>query len=245
MLSLSKFPVEPDEILVFLKETLSFKDVYKKILRQRVVNQAIQERGLVVASEEVNAEAERLRRDLRLERASETLAWLQEEMITPDDWEAGIRDRLLSNKLAEHLFHKDVEKFYAQNKLDFEQILLYQVVVPFERVAQELFYQIEEQEISFYEAAHLYDIDEKRRHQCGFEGKLYRWNLKPDIAAIVFQAQLKEVVGPLQTEQGYHLFMVEELIPAELTPQRHQELLDNLFKEWLESELNYMLHNTS
>jgi hypothetical protein len=28
------------------------------------------------------------------------------------------------------------------------------------KLAQELFYQLEEQEISFYEAAHLYDIDE-------------------------------------------------------------------------------------
>jgi len=73
--------------------------------------------------------------------------------------------------------------------------LLYQIVVPFERVAQQLFYQIEEQEISFYEAAHLYDIDEKRRHQCGFERKLYRRSLNPNIATILSRARLKEVLG--------------------------------------------------
>jgi hypothetical protein len=37
--------------------------------------------------------------------------------------------------------------------------------------------------------------------------------------------------------------MVEEFIPAELTPQRYQELLDSMFKEWLSSEIIYMIHS--
>ena len=184
-----------------------------------------------------------MRREKRLEKASETMAWLAEQMIIPEDWEAGIRDRLLAEKLAEHIFGKDVEKMFAQNRLDFEQILLYQIIVPHESIAQELCYQIEESEISFYEAAHVYDIDEKRRQQCGCEGKIYRWSLKPDIAAFVFSAQLGEVIGPLQTEQGHHLFMLQEFIPAELTPERYKEILNTMFKQWLASELNYMLHN--
>lgn len=164
-------------------------------------------------------------------------------MIAPEDWEAGIRDRLLAQKLAEQIFGKDVEKFFAQNRLDFEQILLYQIIVSSEKLAQELFYQIEDEEISFYEAAHLYDLDEKRRQQCGYEGKLYRWGLKPDIAAVVFSAQAGEVVGPLPTEQGHHLVMVQEFIQAELTSERYQKILNKMFNQWLASELNYMFHN--
>jgi parvulin-like peptidyl-prolyl isomerase len=243
MADLSRASVELDEIIGFLKKDIQYKDVCQKILEQRIINQAAQERGLTVTTEEIQADANRLRREKRLEKASDTLAWLAEQMISPEDWELGIRDRLLAQKLAEHIFAKDVEKFFAQNRLDFEQILLYQIIVPDEKLAQELFYQIEDEEISFYEAAHLYDLDEKRREQCGCEGKLYRWSLKPDLAAVVFSAQPGEVIGPLQTEQGHHLLMVQEFIPAELTSQRHQEILDNMFKQWLASELNYMLHN--
>lgn len=243
MANLLRASVEPDEIIIFLKKDIQFKEVCQKILEQKIIDQAAQERGLTVTPEEIQVEADRLRREKRLEKASEALAWLAEQMITPEDWEAGMRDRLLAQKLAEHIFSKDVEKFFAQNRLDFEQILLYQIIVSSEKFAQELFYQIQEQEISFYEATHLYDIDEKRRQQCGCEGKLYRWSLKPDIAAVVFSAQLGEVIGPLPTEQGHHLFMVQEFIPAELTSQRYQEILDKMFKQWLASELNYMLHN--
>ncbi len=243
MTELSSKHTEPDEILSFLRKSIRFKETYQAVLYQKVIAQAAQSRGLTVTPEEIQAEANRLRREKRLEKATDTLAWLADQMMTADDWEAGIRDRLLAKKLAECLFAKEVEKFFAQNRLDFDQILLYQIILPAQKIAQELFYQIEEREISFYEAAHIYDVDERRRHQCGCEGKLYRWNLKPDIAAVVFSTQLKEVVGPLKTERGYHLLMVEEFIPAELTPERYQDILDRMFREWLASELNYMLHS--
>ena len=243
MANLSRASVEPDEIINSLKKDIQFKELYQKILEQKIINQATEERGLTVTPEEIQADADRMRREKRLEKASETMAWLAEQMITPEDWEAGIRDRLLAEKLAENIFGKDVEKMFAQNRLDFEQILLYQIIVPHESIAQELCYQIEESEISFYEAAHVYDIDEKRRQQCGCEGKIYRWSLKPDIAAFVFSAQPGEVIGPLQTEQGHHLFMLQEFIPAELTSERYKEILNTMFKQWLASELNYMLHN--
>jgi len=243
MLNLIKLNLHSDEILEFLKKTISFKEVYQKVSYQKIINQAAQERGITVTEEEIQAEAERLRREKHLEKAADTLAWLEEEMITPNDWEAGIRDQLLSKKLAEHLFAEEVEKSFAQNRLAYEQILLYQIVVPFERIAQEIFYQIEEQEISFYEAAHLYDIDEKRRHQCGYEGRLYRWSIEPDIEAVVFRAQPKEIVGPIPSDQGYHLYMVEEFISATLTPEKYQEILSEMFNEWLKNELTYLIHN--
>jgi len=235
--------IEPDEITSFLKKDLQLKAVYQKILYQKVINQAAQERGLTVTPEEIQAEANRLRYEKRLEKAADTLAWLASEMISVEDWEAGICDRILAKKLAECLFSKEVEKVFAQNRLDFDQVLLYQIVLSDGKLAQELFYQIEDREISFYDAAHLYDVDERRRQQCGYEGKLFRWNLKPDLAAVVFSAKAGEVIGPLKTEQGNHLLMVEAFITAQLTPQRYQDILDRMFKEWLVSELNYMLHS--
>jgi len=243
MSGLSRAFIEPDEIVTFLKKNIQLREVYEKILQQSVIDRIAQERGITVTPEEIQAEAELQRRERRLEKASDTLAWLAHQSIAPDDWEAGIRDRLLAQKLADHLFSKEVEKFFVQNRLDFDRVLLYQIIVTDFSLAQELFYQIEEREISFYEAAHLYDIDEKRRHQCGCEGKLDRWQFKPDIAAAVFGAPLGIAIGPLQTAAGYHLFMVEEFISAELTPQRYQDTLDRIFKEWLTSELNYMLYS--
>jgi parvulin-like peptidyl-prolyl isomerase len=243
MVSLSEASIQPEALESFLKKNLQLKEIYRSILQQVIVDKTARERGISVTPEEIQDEANCMRRKMRLEKASDTFAWLSDQMLTPEDWEAGIRDRILTKKLSEHLFSQDIKKHFAEHKLDFEQILLYQIVVPYERVAQELFYQIEEEEISFYEAAHLYDIDEKRRYQCGCEGKIPRWSLLPEIATAIFSEEPGQLIGPVKTELGYHLFKVEEIIKPELTPELHQEILDNMFRKWVEGELNYLLHH--
>ena len=233
---------EPEVIIECLRREVHLKEICQKILCKQVINRAVQERGITITPEEIQVEADRQRHQKRLESAAATFAWLQDQLITPDDWEAGIRDGLIAKKLATALFSDQVSKYFAEHRLDFEQILLYKIVVPYEQLAQEIFYQVEESEISFYEAAHLYDIDEQRRWQCGYEGKFYRWGLKPDIATVVFSARLKEIISPFRTDQGYELLMVEEFISAELTPEISQKITDQLFAEWLNSELTYAMH---
>jgi parvulin-like peptidyl-prolyl isomerase len=236
--------ISPEEILFFLKKNLQFREVCRQVLSQRIIDHAASARELRVNPEELQAEADRLRRDLQLEKAADTVTWLTEQMITVEEWESGIRDRLLTQKLQESLFGQEVEGFFAQNRLDYEQILLYQIIVPYEKLAQEIFYQIEEREISFYEAAHLYDVDERRRYQCGYEGKLYRWTLKPEMAAVIFAAEPGQLIQPIQDDQGFHLMIVEEFIPATLTESTRQEIQQRMFQDWLAGELNYVIHSS-
>jgi parvulin-like peptidyl-prolyl isomerase len=245
MVAVENAESQTEDIINFLKKKQTFKEIYQQVLHRKIIKKAAEARNITVTPEEIQAEADRFRLEHRLEKASETFAWLQEQMISADDWEAGIKEDLLAKKLAEHLFAEEAEKYFIQNKLDFEQVLLYQIIVPYERLAHELLYQIEEEEVSFYEAAHFYDIDETRRQQCGCEGKLYRWSLIPEISAVVFGAKLGEVVGPIKTEAGYHLLRVEKFIEAEFDSKTRQEIINNLFENWLEGELNYLLYHSS
>lgn len=238
-------PLDATEVVNCLKREVQLKKVCQKVLCQQAISQAAQEQGIKVTAEEIQTEADRQRYGMRLESAAATIAWLESEMITPEDWEAGIRERLLAQKLAKHLFGHQVERYFAENRLNFDCIHLYRIVVPYEQLAQELFYEIEENEISFFEAAHLYDIDERRRLQCGYEGKLPRMSLKPELAALVFGAKSGEVLRAIQTEQGYELLLVEEFEKAELTQDVRQQIIDQLFSEWLNSELNYLIANHS
>ena len=238
-----KIVMEPDEIINCLKTETQLKEVCTKILSQRIIEKVAEQKDISVNTEEIEIEANRQRREKRLEKASDTLRWLEQQMLTPLDWEVGIRNRLLKQKLALKLFGKEVEQFFIQNRSEFEQVVLYQFVVSGEKLAQELYYQIEESEISFYQAARLHDIDENRRYKCGYEGKVYRWAVIPQIAPLVFNASPQQLVGPIKTENGYHLFMVEDYIPAELTPKRYQEILDNMFEQWLDTELDYTYCN--
>jgi parvulin-like peptidyl-prolyl isomerase len=237
--------IESSEIIELLRQEQQLKPFCQKVLQKKVIDKAAGERGLTVTPEEIQVVGDQLRREKRLEKAADTIAWLADQMISVEDLETGICDRLLAKKLAKLLFGKDVNEIFVQNKLQFDRIILYQIIVEDSKLAQELFYQIEEGEISFFDAAHFYDIDENRRHLCGCEGQVYRWALKPDIAGAVFSAKPGEVIRPIQTDLGYHLFMVEKFLPAELNAERYEEILQNMFNEWLSSEVNYLLYNQS
>ncbi|GAB4531702.1 MAG: hypothetical protein Tsb0014_15450 [Pleurocapsa sp.] len=236
--------LETDEIIAFLRQKMTLRESCHQIIAQRIVAQAADYRNIAVTPEEIQAEANKVRHSKRLEKASDTVAWLQEQMISADEWETSIQKRLLEQKLAKNLFDKKVESYFAQNRLSFERFIIYQIIVPYEQLAQELYYQIEEEEISFYEAAHLYNSNETLRYVCGYGGKTHRLNFAPNVAAILFQdpIPLGVLLGPVKTEEGYHLFKVEEYIPAELTEEVRQEIINLLFKQWLDNEFNYMIN---
>lgn len=243
MINFSGVSLETDAIVNYLKKDLRLKEICQKILEQKVIEEAAHRKNVQVTPEEIQIESERQRQERRLEKAADTLAWLAEQLIKPEDWEAGIREHLLTRKLANYLFYDQAKQFFTENQLNFNQALLYQLTVTDEKLATELFYQIQEQEISFYEAAHLYDLHETRKYQCGYEGKFCRWQLKPDISVVVFGAKPREVIRPLKVSDGYSLLMVEEFIQPELTLEIHQELINNMFQEWLANELNYVLYD--
>ena len=234
-----------DEITAFLKQKMTLREICCQIVYERIVEREATARNIVVTAEEINQEAEEVRRAKRLEKASDTIAWLEDEIATVEEWEEGIRKQLQAKKLARELFASEAEVYFNQNRVRFEKFILYQLVVPYEKLAQELFYQIEEEEISFYEAVHLYDIDSQRRYVCGYEGEVYRQDYPADLAAAIFKMPISvgELTGPIRSPQGYHLFRIENYIPAQLTPELHREIIDRLFQQWLVSEFNYMIHN--
>ncbi|MBE9031872.1 peptidylprolyl isomerase [filamentous cyanobacterium LEGE 11480] len=234
--------VTPEDVVRYVKKQFRYRDIAQGIFFQRLVSQAAESHNLIVDAEEIQVEADQFRYDQHLENAADTLAWLEDQQVTSTLWEESIVDHLMASKLSDFLFAANVEGVFATNRLNYDRAVLYQIVVPYEQIAAELFYQIEEDEISFYEAAHLYDIDQRRRQRCGFEGEVERIAMEPAIAAVVFGAQPRQVTSPTTTDLGYHLFWIEEFIPAELTTEIRQEIINQLFQQWLQGELNYRRH---
>ncbi len=237
MIKFAGIGIQIESVVDLLKQELSLHTICRQLIYKRIIRTSAQERGIEVTEEESQAEADRLRRELRLESAQKTLEWLQERMITADEWEASIRDRLLAQKLADTMFGQTATRQFHQQRLDYEKVSLYKIATSDRKLAQELAYQIEEGEISFFEAAHRYDNDLNRQRCCGYEGELSRWSLPPDITASVFGAPAQTVIGPINLEPEYGLFFVDEFIQPELTEEVYRAACDRLFYEWLDREM--------
>lgn len=226
-----------EKIIDFLRQELRLKEIYQEIVDQQRVRETAEARKITVTAEEVQAEVNRIRYQERLDSPAELIAWLDGQFATLSDIEASIRVHLLAQKLAYDLFAAEVQELFSQNEADFEQVLLYRISVPYDRLAQELFYRIEESEMSFYEAAHSYDLDERRRLQCGYDGKHYRRDFAPEIARLIFSETVDDgtVLGPLQLSPStYDLLLVEQRIPPRFAPELRDALISQRFREWLD-----------
>jgi parvulin-like peptidyl-prolyl isomerase len=240
MVNFLNIPISNEEIIGFLKERFLLRDICQRIVCLDIAEKTAQRMNLKITQDEIEVEAENFRREKHLEKATDTFKWLTDQLITEEDWERGIQNHILLRRLSEALFQKEVDKYFAEHQLNFEQIVLYQITVPYEALALELFYQIEEEEINFFTAAHFYDIDEVRQRQCGYVGNVYRWNLQPEISAVVFGAEIGKVTDPIPSEDGFTLFLVEKFIQAELTPEHRQTIIDKLLNEWFDRELSHL-----
>jgi hypothetical protein len=232
----------PNLIAVFLQEHLQYRKVYEDWIQVQILRSTALEYSISLTEEDIQAEGDRQRHELKLERAEDTLAWLQSEQVTPDQWEQGIKDKLLRSLMAEHLFAGDIDRIFAENKLNYDRRAVYRLEIADCAIAQELFYQIEDGEINFFEAAYLYLEDEEKRDRCGFEGLLHRWELPKAHATVIFEAQTQQALSPIETETGFVLFWVGRIIPAILTPELRTKILNESLNQWLAAELIRWAH---
>jgi parvulin-like peptidyl-prolyl isomerase len=100
----------------------------------------------------------------------------------------------------------------------------------------ELFYGIQEGEMSFYEVAHQYIQDTELRRKGGYRGIVRRKELKSEISAAVFAAKPPQVLKPIVTSSGVNLVFVEELIQPQLDKTLAYKIGTDLFSEWLKQQ---------
>lgn len=227
----------PETILQQTKVSCQIPFVIEGILMQKVIAHAVEEKGIKAEPEELQQAADSFRLLNNLSSTDATWLWLQKNCLSLNDFEKLIELNVLASKLAEHLFADKAELFFIEHQLDYNQAVLYEVVLDEEDLATELFFAVQEGEISFHEVARQYIQDPELRRKGGYLGSLPRTQLKPEISAAVFSAVPPQMLKPILTSSGAHLIYVEELIQPELNDMLRREIVSNLFSEWVKRQL--------
>ncbi|MBH8554946.1 peptidylprolyl isomerase [Nostocaceae cyanobacterium CENA357] len=228
--------ISQNDIIHEIKLSYQIPAIVDGIISRKIIRGTAQGAGIKVETEELQAAADSLRMINKLENAENTWFWLQKHNLSLDDFEELVYYNVLSSKLAEHLFVNKVEKFFVENQLDYTQVVMYEVVFDDLDLAMELFYAIQEGEISFFEIAHQYIQNDEIRRCGGYKGIMNRINLKPEVSTSVFAAAPPQLLKPIVTSKGVHLINVEEIIPPQLDENLHFKIISHLFSEWLKQQ---------
>ncbi|MGB7444057.1 MAG: peptidylprolyl isomerase [Coleofasciculaceae cyanobacterium] len=228
------------DILHQVKLACKVPELTEMIIANKVVIAKAAELGIEVEKEELQKAADQFRFINQLQSAEDTWSWLEKHCLSVDDLEEIIQINLISSKLANHLFADKVEPYFFENQLNYAGAVLYEIVLDDEDLAMELFYAIEEGEMSFYEVAHQYIQEIELRRAGGYRGIVYRQQLKPEISAAVFTAKPTELLKPVVTSLGAHLILVEEIIQPELDGKLRYQILSTLFEEWIKRQMEHI-----
>jgi parvulin-like peptidyl-prolyl isomerase len=228
--------ISKDDILQQLKISCQLPTVVQALVEHKVIVQTAQAAKIQIAPEELQKAVDDFRLKNNLSSADKTFAWLQKNLLSVDDLETLARQTVLSAKVANHLFKDKVEPYFVERQLDYTQVVLYEVIFTNLDLAMELFYAIQEQEISFTDVARHYSQDEERRYLGGYCGRQTRQDLKPEISAAVFAAKPPVLLKPIVIGKQVHLVWVEAVLPVVLDDALKQKILEDLFANWLRQQ---------
>ena len=228
------------DIIHSIKLSSKVPDVVEAIATQKIIALSAEEAGIQVEPEELQEESEKLRLAEKLVKAKDTWNWLKKHHLSLSEFEELVHNNVLSKKLAKHLFSSDIEKFFYENQLDYVAAVTYEVILDDRDLALELFYAVEEGEISFPEIARLYIQDPELRRAYGYQGIRHRKDFRPEIAAAVFLVSGPEILKPISTSKGVYLIWVEEIIQPQLNEQLREKIISELFSVWLKQQIEYM-----
>ncbi|MGM3304820.1 peptidylprolyl isomerase [Anabaena sp. WFMT] len=230
--------VSPEDILYHLKISCQIPNLLEAIATRKIIADMAVKEGINIKIEELQQAADSLRLANKLIKAEDTWTWLKKHYLSLDNFEEIAHTNLLSAKLANHLFADKVEPFFYAHQLDYTGAVTYEVILDDEDLALEIFYALQEGEISFQEIARQYIQNPELRRAGGYQGIRQRSDFRPEIASAIFAANPPQILKPIITPHGVHIIMVEEIIKPQLNEQMHLKIMGELFTNWLREQVN-------
>ena len=210
---------------------------FDEFARRELIRQLALREGVCAAQEDIQRKVNDWRYQHRLERVEDTEAYLAKRGITLQDVAEDAEVRRLEFLLSEKIAKGQVESYFAQHTLEFDEAEICWIFHADQGVIEEVDLQIREDGADFYAMARRFSQDAHTRSGSGFLGRVRRKQLPKGIAARVFAASPGEILGPEKVSKGFALYLVQECYPATLDERIKKEIRKHLFNQWLQREM--------
>ncbi|MEA2067276.1 MAG: peptidylprolyl isomerase [Thermotogota bacterium] len=173
--------------------------------------------------------------------------------------------QILVNKVKDHVFtdvDEQLAEYFEENKDDikkeYEVVNASHILVSSEATANEIKDKIVSKELDFSTAASDFSIDTNSAMTGGSLGEIHRGDMVEKFEEAAFSATPNEIVGPVETQYGYHLIRVaskttfdnfEELKLSSVYSDVKNDYLIQKFQEWFEeykeeSNFDYVINDS-
>jgi parvulin-like peptidyl-prolyl isomerase len=226
-----------EDILQQVKLSFKLPEILEEVIKRKIIESVAEEMGFSAETEELQEAADQLRLTHRLVGSDETWRWLEKFGLSLDNFEEVAKIKVLTKKLAKHFLVDKIDPYFYENQLNYSEAVLYEVIVNNEDEAIEIFFALQEDEITFFDVAQKYIKDKELKRKGGYLGSIKKTDMKPEISAKVFASNPPQLLKPIVTAKGVHLIKVEEIIQPELTESLRYQILADLLGNWLNQQI--------
>ncbi|MHB9029037.1 MAG: peptidylprolyl isomerase [Candidatus Latescibacterota bacterium] len=201
------------------------------IVRQEALREG-KKLGIVISDEMLQSVADEYRIVRGLHYSQDMVNYLKGKGLSVEEFERFCEESVMLTLLRERLADgESIKKYFLNHRSRFDRARLSIITVEEENLAQELFMRMSEDGEDFHALARQYSIDEYR-NAGGYLGLVRRGSLSPDMDAKIFNAPAGDILGPFPDSERFHLFLVEEIVKAELNEKVAEEIKVLIFNEW-------------
>jgi parvulin-like peptidyl-prolyl isomerase len=162
--------------------------------------------------------------------------WRQSRGLSLDQLERLVSFETRLQQASETLWAGEVSSLFLEKRAEFDQVVMSVVRIDDADLATELFFQLQEGELSFPELVESYAQGLDRTNR-GIVGPIRVQQLNPLLAKVVRRYRPGVLIPPLDISGRVHLMRVESLQPAQLDGPLQDQLLIRLRNQWLNPQL--------
>lgn len=225
--------ITDEGIANYLRHTYKMAEIIALAEQDAKVINTCEILGITVTDEELQVAGDAFRSEHRLLGSAQTLAWLEQQRISIEDWTQGIRIQLLTQKLKDRLFASSIDDHYLTNRDEYHRAAFSQILVSDLAEALQIVQKLRAGKASFCEMALEHSQAKTSGEQGGFVGVRFVSTLMPEIRAAITGVQAGEIINPIKTHRGFHILRIEKWFSPTLSESVRAEILDLLFQTWL------------
>ncbi len=162
--------------------------------------------------------------------------WLKRQGLNREQLQKIIIRRVKIDKYKEENWGNRVEQYFLQRKSQLDRVVYSLIRIDRAELAQELYFRIQEGESTFRELAMEYSQGSEAQTG-GLIGPVEMNAPHPKIAQIISTCQPGQLIPPTRVGEWIVIIRLENFLSAKLDPPTRQRMLDELFRQWLNSEI--------
>lgn len=162
--------------------------------------------------------------------------WCHYKGVTLEYFKAVMLRELQLEKFKQLQFTEQVESEFLRIKSDLDQVEYSLIQVTDLALAQELYFQLRDDQESFAELAQHYSLG-REGEAGGWIGPVPLSTLPIEVATLFRSKHIGTVYGPIPVADSFWVVRLERFTAARLTEATRTQLIQRLYSQWLQTQI--------